>query len=86
MPYWHDDIGAHFFQSMTECDTLLLGRKTWQGHAVFESIEEGDPFGDLMGASLVDDAELDVVEWFGDRFNEAPIWHPVDVSPRGEGS
>src|SRR3954469_22115943 len=32
MPYWHDDIGAHFFQSMTEADALLLGRKTWQGH------------------------------------------------------
>jgi dihydrofolate reductase len=48
LPYWHDDIGAHFFQSMSECDTLLLGRKTWQGHAVFESIEEGDPFGDVM--------------------------------------
>jgi dihydrofolate reductase len=50
MPYWHDDIGAHFFQSMNECDTFLLGRKTWQGHAVFESMEEGDPFGDLMKA------------------------------------
>ena len=48
IPYWHDDIGVDFFQSMSECDTLLLGRKTWQGHAVFESIEEGDPFGDVM--------------------------------------
>jgi len=47
---------------------------------------DDDPFRDLIGATLVDDAELDVVEWFGDRFNEAPIWHPVDVSPRGEGS
>jgi len=47
-PYWHDDIGAHFFQAMSDCDTFLLGRKTWQGHAVFESIDEGDPFGDLM--------------------------------------
>ena len=27
-PHWHDDIGAHFFQTMSECDTLLLGRKT----------------------------------------------------------
>ena len=50
LPYWHDDIGAHFFQSMQECDAFLLGRKTWQGHAVFESMEEGDPFGDLMKA------------------------------------
>ena len=48
--YWHDDIGAHFFQAMNECDAFLLGRKTWQGHAVFESMEEGDPFGDLMKA------------------------------------
>ena len=50
LPYWHDDIGVDFFQSMSACDTLLLGRKTWQGHAVFESIEEGDPFGDVMNS------------------------------------
>lgn len=48
-PYWHDDIGAHFFQAMTESDTLLLGRKTWQGHgAAFDPLPEGDPFGDVM--------------------------------------
>jgi dihydrofolate reductase len=28
----------------------LLGRKTWQGHSVFESMAEGDPFGDVMKA------------------------------------
>ena len=50
IPYWHDDIGVHFFQTMGECDTFLLGRKTWQGHSVFESMDEGDPFGDLMKA------------------------------------
>ena len=49
-PYWPDDIGAHFFQAMSECDTFLLGRKTWQGHAVFETMAEGDPFGDVMKA------------------------------------
>jgi dihydrofolate reductase len=48
LPYWHDDIGTHFFQAMNDCDTFLLGRKTWQGHTVFESMDEGDPFGDLM--------------------------------------
>jgi dihydrofolate reductase len=50
MPYWHDDIGTHFVESMNEADAFLLGRKTWQGHAVFETLEEGDPFGDLMKA------------------------------------
>lgn len=50
MPYWHDDIGVYFFEAMQECDAFLLGRKTWQGHAVFEQMEEGDPFGDLMKA------------------------------------
>jgi dihydrofolate reductase len=50
LPYWHDDIGAHFFESMGEADTFLLGRKTWQGHSVFEQMEEGDPFGDMMKA------------------------------------
>lgn len=48
-PYWHDDIGTHFFQAMMEADTLLLGRKTWQGHgAAFDPMPEGDPFGDVM--------------------------------------
>ncbi|MEP6895113.1 MAG: dihydrofolate reductase family protein [Chloroflexota bacterium] len=47
--YWHDEIGAHFFQAMTEADTLLLGRKTWQGHgAAFDPMPDGDPFGDVM--------------------------------------
>lgn len=49
--YWHDDIGAHFFQAMMDADTLLLGRKTWQGHgAAFDPMPEGDPFGDVMKA------------------------------------
>ena len=40
-PYWHADIGAHFFQAMTEADTLLLGRKTWQDHgAAFDPMPE----------------------------------------------
>ncbi len=48
-PYWHDEIGAHFFQAMLESDTLLLGRKTWQGHgAAFDPMPDGDPFGDVM--------------------------------------
>lgn len=50
LPYWHDDIGARFFEAMGECDAFLLGRRTWEGHAVFETFEEGDPFGDLMKA------------------------------------
>lgn len=50
-PYWHDDIGARFFQLMSESDALLLGRKTWQIHGgAFEPMAPGDPFGDLMNA------------------------------------
>lgn len=48
-PYWHDDIGAHFDQTMRQADTLLLGRKTWQIHGgAFEPMPAGDPFGDVM--------------------------------------
>jgi dihydrofolate reductase len=51
LPYWHDDIGAHFMQAMAEADTLLLGRKTWQTHgAAFDPMPVGDPFGDVMNA------------------------------------
>ena len=50
-PYWHDDMGAHFFEAMQQSDTLLLGRKTWQGHgAAFDPMPKGDPFGDVMNA------------------------------------
>lgn len=52
-PFWHDDIGAHFFEEMNHCDTLLLGRKTWQIHGgAFEPMPAGDPFGDVMNAML----------------------------------
>src|SRR5260221_11250785 len=48
-PYWHDDIGAHFFEEMGRTDALLLGRKTWQIHGgAFEPMPAGDPFGDAM--------------------------------------
>ena len=48
-PYWHDDIGALFFEAMTHSDAMLLGRKTWQGHgAAFDPMPAGDPFGDIM--------------------------------------
>ena len=47
-PYWHDDIGAHFFQAMSQADALLFGRKTWQIHGgAFEPME-GDPFADAL--------------------------------------
>jgi dihydrofolate reductase len=51
MPYWHDDIGAHFFSVMKDADALLLGRRTYVGHAnAFEPMPVGDPFGDMMNA------------------------------------
>jgi len=44
-PYWHDEIGAHFGQIFADADTLLLGRKTWEGHgAAFEPNPAEDPF------------------------------------------
>ena len=48
-PYWHDDIGAHFFQALTHADAFLLGRKTWQIHGgAFEPMAAGDPFFDAI--------------------------------------
>jgi dihydrofolate reductase len=50
-PYWHVEIGAHFFQAFSQADTLLLGRKTWQIHGgAFEPMPAGDPFGDAMNS------------------------------------
>ena len=49
IPYWHDDIGAYFVQTMEGCDTFLLGRKTWQEHGeAFDPLPAGDFFGDIM--------------------------------------
>jgi len=51
LPYWHDDIGKHFDDAFSHADTMLLGRKTWQGHgAAFDPMPEGDPFGNPMKA------------------------------------
>ena len=50
IPYWHDSIGERFFQIMTNADTLLLGRKTWEIHGgAFETMDD-DPFGKTMNA------------------------------------
>jgi len=50
-PYWHDDIGKHFFEAMSQADALLLGRKTWQIHGgAFEPMPDTDPFGSVMNA------------------------------------
>ena len=47
-PYWHDDIGAHFFRAMSNADAFLLGRKTWQIHGgAFETMD-GNPFADAL--------------------------------------
>jgi dihydrofolate reductase len=48
VPYWHDDIGTHFFEAMSGADALLLGRKTWQIHGgAFEHMD-GDPLADAL--------------------------------------
>jgi dihydrofolate reductase len=48
-PYWHDDIGAHFFEALSGSSALLLARKTWQMHGgAFEPMAAGDPFFDLI--------------------------------------
>ena len=52
VPYWHDDIGKAFDALIKECDTLLLGRRTYATHAAaFEPMAPGDPFGDPLNAA-----------------------------------
>jgi dihydrofolate reductase len=49
LPYWHDEIGNHFWEAFSAADTLLLGRKTWQIHGeAFDPMPPGDPFFDGM--------------------------------------
>ncbi|HEY9527638.1 MAG TPA: dihydrofolate reductase family protein [Anaerolineales bacterium] len=50
-PYWHDDMGANLFEEINKSDTLLLGRRTWQGHAeAFEPAPADDPFAGLLNS------------------------------------
>ena len=45
IPFWHDEIGAHFGVLFQDADALLLGRKTWQTHGeAFEPNPAEDPF------------------------------------------
>jgi dihydrofolate reductase len=50
LPYWHDDIGAHFSQAFEAADALLLGRKTWHTHGAAFDPMTGDVFADAMNA------------------------------------
>ncbi len=48
-PYWDDEMGVHFGQTMSECDAFLLGRKTWQIHGgAFEPMPDDDPMIGVM--------------------------------------
>jgi dihydrofolate reductase len=50
-PFWHDDIGKHFFQTMSGADAMLLGRRTWEIHGgAFEAMAPGNPFADALNA------------------------------------
>ena len=51
MPYWHDDIGKMLVSVLKTADALLLGRRTYVGHAdAFEPLPPGDFFGDVLNA------------------------------------
>jgi dihydrofolate reductase len=71
IPYWHDDIGASFFALMRDCDTFLLGRRTYVTHAeVFEPMAPGDPFGDAMNGPR---------KYVVSKTLERPIWRNTTI-------
>jgi len=71
VPFWHDDIGAGFFQVMQNADAFLLGRRTYEIHAsAFEPMPAGDPFGDLMNAPK---------KYVVSRTLTAPIWRDTTI-------
>lgn len=50
LPYWHDDIGKHFFETFSQADAFLLGRRTWQIHGTaFEPMKD-DPFANALNS------------------------------------
>ncbi|HKY38199.1 MAG TPA: dihydrofolate reductase family protein [Polyangiaceae bacterium] len=71
IPYWHDDIGASFGETMKEVDAFLLGRRTYVTHAeAFEPMPPGDPFGDMMNAPA---------KYVVSKTLEKPIWRNTTV-------
>jgi dihydrofolate reductase len=71
MPYWHDSIGESFGALMKDCDALLLGRRTYVGHAeAFEPMPAGDPFGDMMNRPK---------KYVVSRTLEQPIWRDTTI-------
>ncbi len=71
IPYWHDDIGATFFDLIKDCDAFLLGRRTYVTHAeAFEPLPVGDPFGDAMNGPA---------HYVVSRTLENPVWRNTTV-------
>lgn len=71
LPYWHDDIGKGFFALMQQCDAMLLGRRTYVGHAqAFEPLPAGDPFGDVINAPK---------KYVVSKTLEKPIWRDTTI-------
>src|SRR4051812_20521322 len=71
IPYWHDDIGAAFFQEMQGVDAFMRGRKTYVTHAnAFEPMPAGDFFGDLMNAPK---------KYVVSKTLEKPIWRDTTI-------
>jgi dihydrofolate reductase len=71
MPYWHDDIGAHFGAVMSDVDALLLGRRTYVTHAeAFEPMPAGDRFGDMMNAPA---------KYVVSKTLDKPIWRNTTI-------
>jgi dihydrofolate reductase len=71
IPYWHDDIGAHFGAVMAGVDALLLGRRTYVTHAeAFEPMPVGNPFGDMMNAPA---------KYVVSKTLEQPIWRNTTI-------
>lgn len=70
-PFWHDDMGAAFFQTMQHVDAFLFGRRTYQIHAeAFEPMPAGDPFGDLMNAPA---------KYVVSRTLTTPLWRDTTI-------
>jgi dihydrofolate reductase len=68
MPYWHDDILARHFQPLLkDVDAVLLGRRTYVGHAqAFEPDPAQDPFANCA-------------KYVVSRTLEKPLWRNTTI-------
>jgi dihydrofolate reductase len=88
-PYWNDEVAAFKMEEANTCDTLLLGRVTYEGFAAAwpKVSPEKDPFAPYMNGvrKYVVSTTLDAVEWNNSVLLKGNLVEAVNELKQGDG-